>query len=66
MGIFFSLDYLSNNGFNNKVRRKEKLKVLLMESQECPKCGKIIKAGNSSQMKINMALHLNKHKIDGF
>ena len=35
-----------------------------MESQNCsfPNCNKIIKAGNPSQMKINMALHLDKHK----
>lgn len=37
-----------------------------MESQECSKCGKIIKAGNPSQMKINMALHLQKHELKGY
>jgi len=36
-----------------------------MESKRCPKCGRIIKAGNPSQMGINLALHLKKHEIDG-
>jgi uncharacterized C2H2 Zn-finger protein len=36
-----------------------------MESEECPKCGMVLKAKNKSILKINMALHLNKHETRG-
>lgn len=32
--------------------------------EKCSNCGQIIGAKNSSQMKINIALHLKKHEIE--
>ncbi|HIH17085.1 MAG TPA: hypothetical protein HA252_06800 [Candidatus Diapherotrites archaeon] len=55
---------LRQTGF--KEYYKETMREIRRVSQDCTKCGKTIRAGNPSQLKINVALHLKKHEIDGY
>ncbi len=43
----------------------ETMREIRRVSQPCAKCDKIIRAGNPSQLAINVALHLKKHEIEG-